>query len=118
MVGVVLGAGVLEQVPTEPWPPKLASPHDLRRTFGRILCYEKGVDINEIRSLYGHAATEQTLDRIGAVSDKMRAAVERFDSPRPKPVLAGSGSPLTPCPEGRYLTCAQLAHHSSWFSWF
>jgi integrase len=60
-----------------------ASPHDLRRSFGRVLYYEKGVDINEIRSLYGHATTEMTLYYIGAVSDKMRAAVQHFDGPRP-----------------------------------
>jgi len=69
-----------------------AAPHDLRRSFGRILYYEKGVDINEIRSLYGHATTEMTLYYIGAVSDKMRAAVQRFVDPHPTPVL--------PIPEG------------------
>jgi integrase len=59
------------------------APHDLRRTFGRVLYYEKGVDINEIRSLYGHATTEQTLHYIGAVPDRMRAAVPLSDGPRP-----------------------------------
>ncbi len=62
------------------------APHDLRRTFGRILYYEHRVDINEIRSLYGHATTEMSLYYIGAVSDRMRAAVERFDRPRSPPV--------------------------------
>ena len=69
------------------------APHDLRRTFGRVLYYEMDVDVNEIRSLYGHATTEQTLYYIGAVSDKMRAAVERFDSPRPTLALAVPGGP-------------------------
>lgn len=59
-----------------------ATPHDLWRTFGRVLFYEKGIGLNEIRSLYGHASTEQSLYYIGALSDKMRAAVESFDSPR------------------------------------
>ncbi len=77
-----------------------ASPHDLRRTFGRVLYYEKGVDVNEIRSLYGHATTEQTLYYIGAVSDKMRAAVERFDSPRPTPAIPVPVGPKIQCPRG------------------
>lgn len=68
-----------------------ASPHDLRRTFGRVLYYEKAVDVNEIRSLYGHATTEMTLYYIGAVSDRMRAAVQRFDDPRPRPLLVAPG---------------------------
>ncbi len=68
-----------------------AAPHDLRRSFGRVLYYEKGVDVNEIRSLYGHATTEMTLYYIGAVSDKMRAAVQRFDDPHPVPVLPVAG---------------------------
>ena len=69
-----------------------AAPHDLRRTFGRLLYYEKSVDVNEIRSLYGHATTEMTLYYIGAVSDRMRAAVERLDEPRPQPVLPVPGT--------------------------
>jgi hypothetical protein len=59
------------------------APHDLQRTFGRVLYYEKGVDINEIRSLYGHATTEQTLYYIGAVPDRMRAPVQLSDGPPP-----------------------------------
>jgi integrase len=69
------------------------APHDLQRTYGRILYYEMRVDVNELRSLYGHATTEQTLYYIGAVSDKMRAAVERFDRPRPTLALAVPGGP-------------------------
>jgi integrase len=69
------------------------APHDLRRTFGRVLYYEMDVDVNEIRSLYGHATTEQTLYYIGAVSDKMRAAVQRFDGPRPTLAQTIPGGP-------------------------
>jgi hypothetical protein len=60
---------------------------------GGILFYEKGVDINEIGSLSGHATTEMTLYYIGAVSDKMRVAVQRFDDPHPVHVLPVAGGP-------------------------
>lgn len=69
------------------------APHDLGRPFGRVLYNEKGVDVNEIRPLFGHATTEQTLYYIGAVSDKMRAAGQLFDSPRPTLATAVSGGP-------------------------
>jgi integrase len=59
-----------------------ACPHDLRRSFGRIL-YGRRVDVNTIRALYNHATTEQTLYYIGETLDGMREAVETFDAPRP-----------------------------------
>jgi hypothetical protein len=62
-------------------------------TFGRIFYYEKSVDINEIRSLYGHATTEMTLYYIGAVCDRMRAAVPRFNDPHPVHGFPVAGSP-------------------------
>jgi integrase len=64
--------------------PQIAA-HDLRRTFGRILYYEKGVDINRIRILYNHRDTAQTLYYIGATQDDLRAAVRTFDE-RPGPL--------------------------------
>jgi integrase len=57
--------------------------HDLRRSFARIL-YRRGVDINTIRVLYNHSTTEMTLYYIGETLDGMRAAVEKFDLPRPR----------------------------------
>ncbi len=69
-----------------------ASPHDLRRSFGRIL-YRRKADVNTIRALYNHATTEQTLYYIGETPDGMREAVETFDAPRaplPKPVPVGA----------------------------
>jgi integrase len=54
--------------------------HDLRRTFGRVLYYERKVDINTIRVLYGHRSTEMTLYYIGASMDSLRSAVATLDS--------------------------------------
>jgi hypothetical protein len=42
------------------------------------------VDINTIRVLYNHSTTEMTLYYIGETLDGMRAAVEKFDLPRPR----------------------------------
>lgn len=55
------------------------SPHDLRRTFGRMLYYERHADINTIRVLYGHSSTEMTLYYIGASADELRSAVRLLD---------------------------------------
>jgi hypothetical protein len=59
------------------------SPHDLRRSFGRIL-YARELNVNTIRALYNHATTEQTLYYIGETLDGMREAVGTFDTPRPR----------------------------------
>ncbi|MCI4324349.1 MAG: site-specific integrase [Thermoplasmata archaeon] len=64
-----------------------ASPHDLRRSFGRIL-YARGVNVNTIRALYNHAATEQTLYYIGETLDGMREVVGTFDAPSPRTLPA------------------------------
>jgi hypothetical protein len=63
----------------------------MRRSFVRILYYEKGVYIDEPRSLYGHATSEMAFYDIGAVSDKIQAAVQRFDDPHPTPILPVAG---------------------------
>jgi integrase len=54
--------------------------HDLRRTFGRML-YERGVDINRIRVLFGHRDAAMTYYYIGAESDNLRDAVRQLDLP-------------------------------------
>lgn len=56
--------------------------HDLRRTFGRMLYYERGQDLNTIRVLYGHASVAMTEYYIGASQDALRSAVDSFDRPR------------------------------------
>ncbi len=55
------------------------SAHDLRRSFGRML-YARNVDINTIRTLYGHATTEMTLYYIGETLDGMRRALDTFST--------------------------------------
>ena len=59
------------------------SPHDLRRTFGRMLYYERHADINTIRVLYGHSSTEMTLYYIGASEDELRSTVRLLDRELP-----------------------------------
>jgi integrase len=54
--------------------------HDLRRTFGRML-YQRGVDINRIRVLFGHRDAAMTYYYIGAESDNLRDAVRQLDLP-------------------------------------
>ncbi len=57
------------------------SAHDLRRTFGRMLYYEKHADINTIRVLYGHASVAMTEYYIGASQDELRSTVRLLDRP-------------------------------------
>ncbi|MFZ0699707.1 MAG: site-specific integrase [Thermoplasmata archaeon] len=72
--------------------PKISC-HDLRRSFGRMLYYDLGVDINRIRMLYGHRDAAMSYYYIGAQSDDLREAVHSFDTPaRPpwKPLPVGA----------------------------
>ncbi len=57
------------------------SAHDLRRTFGRMLYYERHADLNTIRVLYGHASQEMTAYYIGASQDELRSVVQLLDRP-------------------------------------
>ena len=57
------------------------SAHDLRRTFGRMLYYERHADLNSIRVLYGHASQEMTAYYIGASQDELRSTVQLLDRP-------------------------------------
>lgn len=59
------------------------SAHDLRRTFGRMLYYERHADLNTIRVLYGHASQEMTAYYIGASADELRSTVDLLDRPVP-----------------------------------
>lgn len=71
--------------------PKISC-HDLRRSFGRMLYYDRGVDINRIRLLYGHRDAAMTYYYIGAQADDLRDAVRSLDHPTPTAprLLAGS----------------------------
>ncbi len=57
------------------------SAHDLRRTFGRMLYYERHADLNTIRVLYGHSSPEMTAYYIGASQDELRSTVQLLDRP-------------------------------------
>jgi integrase len=54
--------------------PKKVTPHDLRRTFGRILM-DAGVHIAEIKEAFGHASIQTTINNYAA-PDKVRMASE------------------------------------------
>jgi integrase len=51
------------------------SHHDLRRTFGR-LSHRAGMDLVQLKNLYGHASLDQTVHYIGLDEDRMRAGLD------------------------------------------
>ena len=53
------------------------SHHDLRRTFGR-LANEAGMDLVQLKNLYGHSSLDQTVHYIGLDEDRMRKGLERL----------------------------------------
>jgi len=53
------------------------SHHDLRRTFGR-LAHKAGMDLVQLKNLYGHSSLDQTVHYIGLDEDEMRAGLERL----------------------------------------
>lgn len=53
------------------------SHHDLRRTFGR-LAHESGMDLVQLKNLYGHASLEMTVHYIGLDTDAMRVGLQRL----------------------------------------
>jgi integrase len=60
--------------------PKLGlrvSHHDLRRTFGR-LAHKAGMDLVQLKNLYGHSSLDQTVHYIGLDEDEMRAGLDRL----------------------------------------
>lgn len=50
------------------------SHHDLRRTFGR-LAHKAGMDLVQLKNLYGHTSLDQTVHYIGLDEDEMRAGL-------------------------------------------
>ena len=58
----------------------VASNHDLRRTFGRML-RNRGAELLEIKHLYGHASVAETEYYIGAQQDRMAATIRLLDPP-------------------------------------
>jgi integrase len=55
------------------------SHHDLRRTFGR-LAHKAGMDLVQLKNLYGHTSLDQTVHYIGLDEDEMRAGLNRLAS--------------------------------------
>jgi integrase len=53
------------------------SHHDLRRTFGRI-AHQAGMDLVQLKNLYGHTSLDQTVHYIGLDEDEMRAGLSRL----------------------------------------
>ncbi len=54
------------------------SHHDLRRTFGR-LSHEAGMDLVQLKNLYGHASLDQTVHYIGLDQREMKRGLDRLD---------------------------------------
>ncbi|MGB6501207.1 MAG: tyrosine-type recombinase/integrase [Thermoplasmata archaeon] len=60
-------------------PPGLrVSHHDLRRTFGRV-AHAAGMDLVQLKNLYGHASLEMSVHYIGLDLDRMREGLGRID---------------------------------------
>ena len=53
------------------------SHHDLRRTFGR-LSHQAGMDLVQLKNLYGHSSLNQTVHYIGLDEDEMRVGLDRL----------------------------------------
>lgn len=71
---------VLHRVATRAGFPGLGlrvSHHDLRRTFGR-LAHKAGMDLVQLKNLYGHTSLDQTVHYIGLDEDEMRAGLDRL----------------------------------------
>jgi integrase len=54
------------------------SHHDLRRTFGRI-AHEAGMDLIQLKNLYGHNSLEQTVHYVGLDVTKMREGLDLLE---------------------------------------
>lgn len=76
------------------------SHHDLRRTFGR-LSYQSGMDLVQLKNLYGHASLDQTVHYVGLDEDRMREGLASLARVmRPLLASARSAGALDP-PRGR-----------------
>jgi hypothetical protein len=70
----------------------------LRRAFGR-LSHKSGMDLVQLKNLYGHTSLDQTVHYIGLDEDEMRAGLNRlanFIGP-----LLGAKPPPTHPPGGQ-----------------
>jgi len=61
--------------------PKLGvkvSHHDLRRTFGRV-AHDSGMDLIQLKNLFGHSSLEMTVHYVGLDLQRMREGLSRVD---------------------------------------
>ena len=56
----------------------LVSHHDLRRTFGRI-AHEAGMDLVQLKNLFGHSSLDMTVHYIGLDVQRMREGLNLLD---------------------------------------
>jgi integrase len=54
------------------------SHHDLRRTFGRV-AHSSGMDLVQLKNLFGHSNLEMSIHYIGLDLDRMREGISRID---------------------------------------
>jgi integrase len=54
------------------------SHHDLRRTFGRV-AHSAGMDLVQLKNLYGHASLEMSVHYIGLDLERMREGLSQVD---------------------------------------
>jgi integrase len=71
------------------------SHHDLRRTFGR-LAHRAGMDLVQLKNLYGHSSLDQTVHYIGLDEDEMRAGLDRLATLIDPLLRTGSGPLAAP----------------------
>lgn len=77
------------------------SHHDLRRTFGRV-AYESGMDLVQLKNLFGHSNLDMSVHYIGLDLDRMREGLGHLDravgqlvAKTKPPMKATSGRPHT-----------------------
>ena len=76
------------------------SHHDLRRSFGR-LAHLAGMDLVQLKNLYGHESMEMTVHYIGLDADQMRSGLERLSRSlglAGRPAHVGEDPPHAPRP--------------------
>ncbi len=70
------------------------SHHDLRRTFGRV-AYESGMDLVQLKNLFGHSNLDMSVHYIGLDMDRMREGLGHIDR-AVGPLVRGRARSKTP----------------------
>jgi integrase len=66
------------------------SHHDLRRTFGRV-AHAAGMDLVQLKNLYGHSSLEMSVHYIGLDLERMREGLSQVDRAL-APLMHGRGT--------------------------